>query len=469
MEAKLTFLGATRNVTGSSILLEAGGRRLLVDCGLYQEREYQSRNWNPFPAPPPSIAAVLLTHAHLDHCGLLPKLVREGFRGRILCTRATAEIARVMLFDAAAVQAEDAEFKRKRHQREGRQGRYPEQPLYGRAEVEQTLPLFSAVEYGQEVPLDGGLEAAFFNAGHVLGSAIVRVRLKGGAGAGMILFSGDLGRWDRPIIEDPVLFEEADYVLMESTYGDRFHEPAQEIEEKLCAAVKRIGQSGGNLVVPSFALERSQELLYYLNKLLLEKRIPSLPVFVDSPMAVSVTKIFEDHPELFDREMKALVERRRSPFHFPGLRMVGSREDSKAINQRRDGAVIIAGSGMCTGGRIKHHLLHNVSRPESTILFVGYQAAGTLGREILEKPRELRILGQTRPLRAEVDRIGGFSAHADRGELLRWLSAFKRPPRRLFLLHGEPEACASLMSLLEREKAWEVAVPGYREAAALFA
>jgi metallo-beta-lactamase family protein len=461
MGSSLRFLGAARNVTGSCTLLEAGDCRLMVDCGLYQERRYRERNWQPFPFPPSSVAAVLLTHAHLDHCGLLPRLVREGFRGRVFCTPATAEIARIVLMDSAHLQEEDAAFKRERHRREGREAPFPERPLYTTEDAESCFPLFEPVEYGRPLALPGGWEGSFHQGGHILGSAMIRLR--GGEPGRSIVFSGDVGRWNKPIIEDPTTFEEADYVLMESTYGDRQHEDAGGIENRLCEAVNSTRRAGGNLLIPSFALERAQELLYYLSGLLRQDRIPHLMVFVDSPMAVSVTEVFKSHPELFDRQMRALMEAGESPFDFPGLKMVRSVAESKAINHLRGTAIIIAGSGMCTGGRIKHHLVHNISRRESTVLFVGYQAEGTLGREILEGAREVRILGERRRRRARVLRIEGFSAHADSGELLRWLGGFRRPPRRLLLNHGEERAIEALGRSVRRATGWEPHAPVYGE------
>jgi metallo-beta-lactamase family protein len=457
--ATLTFLGAARGVTGSCYLLEGGGARLLVDCGLFQERKFQERNWNPFPVEPSSLSAVLLTHAHLDHCGLLPKLVRDGFRGRIFCTAATAEISRYVLLDSARLQEEDAAFKRLRHEREGRQGPRPVQPLYTEDDAQRTLPLFSAVDFDQSVQPAPGLKAVFLEAGHILGSASVRVELDGVA----VLFSGDVGRWERPIIRDPASFQPADYLLVESTYGGSLHENTAGIEQSLAEAVLSTRRAGGNLLVPSFALERTQELLYYLNRLQSSGRIPHVPVFVDSPMAVEVTEVFLRHPELFDEEMRRLMLTGSSPFSFPGLTMVRSVEKSKTLNHLRGTAVIIAGSGMCTGGRIKHHLSANIERRESAVLFVGYQAEGTLGREILDGARAVRIHGQMRRVRARIRRISGFSAHADRAELERWLAPQRRPPKRLFVTHGEPRAAEALAASLRARAGWQPTIPEYGE------
>ena len=455
---KLKFLGATQNVTGSRYVLEARGRKILVDCGLYQERQFRDRNWDPFAVPAAEIDAVLLTHAHLDHCGLLPKLVKEGFKGSIYCTRATAEIARIVLADAARLQLEDAKYKAKRHKREGRTGAFPVVPLYTPEDADTVFPMFHTVNYKQSVMLADGIEAVFQDAGHILGASSIRVTVSDNGKTRTVLFSGDIGQWDRPIIEDPSPFADADYVLCESTYGDRLHGPSENIKQELCEVLRRTQEAGGNVVIPSFAVERSQEVLYYLNELLLEGCVKSMLTFVDSPMAVKVTRVFKKHPELFDEEMADRVEDGLSPFDLPGLTLVRTRKESQAINQIRGSAVIIAGSGMCTGGRIKYHLRSNITRPESTLLFVGYQAMGTLGRRIVQGDKEVRILGKRFPVKAEVKQISGFSAHADRDELLKWLKALKQP-RHVFVTHGEESVSESFAAYVKAQTGWETSVP----------
>jgi len=463
MKVKLKFMGAVQNVTGSRYLLESNGLRILVDCGLYQEREFRARNWDPFCVPANTIDALLLTHAHIDHCGLLPKLVREGFRGRVYCTPATTDIAEIMLYDAAKLQEEDAAYKMKRHQREGRQGPHPEVPLYRTEDVTTALPLFSPIPYGEAVVLGQGIEARFYDAGHVLGSSMITVTVSDSGEERTILFSGDVGRRNAPILKDPTTFSKADYVLVESTYGDRLHESVSVVDDHLAEVVNSTLEKGGNIVVPSFALERAQEVLYHLNKLLIDGRVPRIPVFVDSPMAARVTEVFERHPDLYDQEMSRLVRMNRSPFDLPGLKMIHTTDESRAINRVKGTAMIIAGSGMCTGGRIKHHLVANISRPQSTIMFVGYQAEGTLGRHIVEGAADVRILGQQYPVRARVEQMQGFSAHADREELLEWLLHLESPPRRAFVSHGEPESCHSFADLLRKRADWEIAVPAYQD------
>jgi len=462
MNIKLTFLGAAQNVTGSQYLVQFNNVSFLVDCGLYQERELKGRNWEPFLVPPESLDAVLLTHAHLDHCGLLPKLAREGFRGSIYCTAATAEIAEIVLLDAGKLQQEDADFKRRRHEREGRKAPHPEIPLYTADDAKASFPLFVPVGYGETVKIGKGVEASFHDAGHILGSSMVRVRIHQDEER-IILFSGDIGGWGKPILQDPTLFEEADYVLVESTYGNRLLESSENAANEFAEVINSTVKAGGNIVIPSFALERSQDVLYYLNKFRLEGRIPRLMVFVDSPMAVSVTEVFEHHPELFDEEMKELLRQRKSPFDFPGLNLIRTVDESKAINYIAGSVIIIAGSGMCTGGRIKHHLVTNISRPESTIVFVGYQTVGTLGRQIVDGAKEVRILGQYYPVRARVVQLNGFSAHADRNQLLKWLSSLQRPPRCVFVTHGEPSAAQHFALLVRDKTGCNTVVPKYQD------
>ncbi|MDY0355973.1 MAG: MBL fold metallo-hydrolase [Sedimentisphaerales bacterium] len=463
MQIKLRFLGAAQNVTGSRHMLEVNGTRLLIDCGLYQERQFKGRNWEPFDFPASSIDAVLLTHAHLDHCGLLPKLVKEGFTGPVYCTAATAEIARIIMLDSARLQEEDAEFKRKRHEREGRKGPHPVVPLYTTADAEATEPLFRKVRYKTPVQIADGITATFCEAGHVFGSAIIHVCIEKNGESRSVLFSGDVGRPDRPIVRDPAEVDEADYILVESTYGDRVHRQHGDIKAEIAEVINATKAAGGNIIVPSFALERSQDMLYYINELLAEDAIPHLMVFLDSPMAGAITKVFKRHRELFDEEMTEFVKNGQSPFNFQGLHITQTASESKAINHIRGTAIVIAGSGMCTGGRVKHHLVNNIERPESTIMFVGYQAIGTLGRRIVNGEEEVRILGETRPVKARIVQIHGMSAHADKEELLRWLSALKNHPKKIFVVHGEAESAKSFGRYLQEKTGWEVMVPEYKD------
>ena len=456
----LSFLGAAKTVTGSRFLLETRSARVLVDCGLCQERDLQSKNWEPFPVPADRLDAVLLTHAHLDHCGLLPRLEREGFRGRVFCTGPTAEIAKIVMLDSARLQAEDVEHKKWRHERDGRESPRPVVPLYTEQDAEGIAARMVPVSFGETVDVADGVQAEFYEAGHILGSSSIRVRVGANGAARRVLFSEDIGRWGTPILNDPSPCDGADYILMESTYGDSLHGDESSIQDSLAAVINAAADAGGNVVIPSFAIERSQEVLYHLNRLLYENRIPRLLVFLDSPMAARVTDVFGHWPGYFDADMVELIRQGRSPFDLPGLVIARSAEQSKTINSVKGTAIIIAGAGMCTGGRIKHHLVRNITRPASRILFVGYQAEGTLGRQIIDGAARVRIFGEDLPVKARIERISGFSAHADRDELLRWAAAQTAAPRRAFVVHGEPRVAGSFAATLERARGWKAVVPG---------
>ena len=460
---KIRFLGATRQVTGSSYFLDAGGVKILVDCGLFQERDYSHRNWEAFPIPPDQIHCLLLTHVHLDHSGLIPKLVKEGFAGDILLTPASKELFPIVILDSARMQEEDAAFKKKRHEKEGRGGLYPEIPLYTVQDAEKCFPLLKDVPYEEFLPLNDRVKVCFHDAGHILGSAMIEIVVQDENGSQSIVFSGDIGQWDSPLVGNPSVFDRADYVVMESTYGDRNHDSPQDIDDRLCKVVNDTVRAGGNVLIPTFVVERAQELLYHFSRLARAERIPYVVIFLDSPMAVEITKVFEQCKEYFDKETLELFKNGQSPFDFPGLKLVESVEASKAINLIKGSAVIMAGSGMITGGRIKHHLVREITRPESTLLFVGYQAAGTLGRQILDGVSPVRVLGQSYPVRMKIEKIDGFSAHAGMDDLHRWLSNFKSPPKHVFLTHGEEESILSLENYLHSKGGWEVSAPTYME------
>ena len=453
MEICITFLGAARNVTGSKCLVEVNGIRLLIDCGLYQERGLKNLNWEPFHISPDKLDIVLLTHAHLDHCGLIPKLVKEGFRGRIYCTPATTEIAKIVLLDSAKIQEEDAAFKQKRHNRESRKGDYPEIPLYTKEDAEASFSFFSSIEYEQKLDLGNGIEVVFYDAGHILGSATIKLLVKSNGEERTLIFSGDIGKKNTPILQDPTVFHQADYVVMESTYGNKgTPSSAADIHEILSDIINNTNDNGGNVIIPSFAIERSQEVLYRLNELLRQDRIPHIMVFLDSPMAIRVTDVFRHHTDLFDEEAAELLRSGKHPCDLPGLQLCRTVDESKAINYIRGSVVIIAGSGMCNGGRVRHHLVNNIVRPECTILFVGYQAIGTLGRQIVDGAKTVRIHGKYFPVKAQVIKINGFSAHADKDELLQWISTFKEnPPRKVFITHGEEKVSKEFAEVVEQK------------------
>jgi metallo-beta-lactamase family protein len=463
MDIKLRFLGAAQNVTGSRHLLEVDGTRLLVDCGLYQERQFQERNWLPFVVAPESINAVFLTHAHLDHCGLLPKLVQDGFRGKIYCTQATAELTRIILLDSARIQEEDAEHKLKRHEKQGKKGPHGDLPLYTAKEVEACFPYFEPVKYGEQISIADSITATLCDAGHVLGSSMIKVDVNKNGEKRTLLFTGDLGRPGRPILPDPSITEKANYIIIESTYGDREHLGADDAKKQIADVINTTKEKGGNIIIPSFALERSQEILFYIKELLLDNAIPHLMVFLDSPMAARITEIFRNHQELFDDETKQMLSEHHSPFDLAELKVTATSEESKAINHIKGTVIIIAGSGMCAAGRIKHHLVNNISRKESTIMFVGYQAAGTLGRIIVDGAKKVRILGEEYKIKARIVQIEGLSAHADRNEMLNWLKNFKTPPRRVFLVHGEAESAQAFGAFLRDKTGWQVSVPAYED------
>ena len=460
---KLHFLGANRQVTGSKYCLEVGKERVLIDAGLFQERPFEHRNWEVCPIPPSQFTAMLLTHAHLDHCGLLPRLVKQGLNCPIHCTRPTSPLAEVVMRDSAQIQMEDALYKQKRLERQKRKPRYPTEPLYTEEDVDQALTLFRSSPYETKFEVAPGVSATFYDAGHILGSAMIEVEATEHGITRTILFSGDIGQWDKPIINNPTLLERADYVVMESTYGDKNHEEEGDVETQLANVVNETVKRGGKVVIPTFALERAQELMYHFARLVEAKRIPALTVYLDSPMAVEVTAIFDRFRDFFDEETWRLIEAENSPLKFPGLKMIRSADESKAINAVKEPCVIMASSGMCTAGRIKHHLRNNLEHPESTILFVGHQGTGTLGRTILEGAKEVRIHGETFRVQAKISQIYGFSGHADRKALLRWLTHLQKPPQRVFLTHGEEAVSLNLAQYISGTLQWPVQVPQYNE------
>jgi len=442
---KFSFHGADRGVTGSCHLLEVAGHRLLVDCGLFQGgRELDEENAEPFSFDVRQVDYVLQTHAHLDHCGRLPLLVKRGFRGEIIGTGATRELVDLVLQDAAYLEEEECSRRSR-----WRGGRVPCLPLYTRADATAVMERFGrTAQYGLPIQLAPGLRASFHEAGHILGSASVLVECEDQGRTRRVLFSGDIGNRGRPILRDPAP-PPAEVVLMETTYGDRQHRSVAASVTELFAAVASTVARGGNVVIPSFALERTQELLYFLREGIVSRQLPAnLHVFVDSPMAASAIDIYRRHTDCFDAEARALMQNGNSPFDMPNIRYTRAREDSMAINRISGGAVIIAGSGMCTGGRVRHHLVRNLGNPAAAVVFVGFAAGGTPARRIIDGARSIHLLGEEVPVRATIHTINGFSAHADQAELLRW-HAQAGGRERTILVHGEETAMQSFARLLK--------------------
>jgi metallo-beta-lactamase family protein len=454
LTSSLTFLGAAGTVTGSKHLLALGDRRILVDCGLFQGlKDLRLRNWAAFPIDPRQIDAVILTHAHLDHCGYLPRFVAQGYRGRVYCTPGTRDLCTLILPDSARLQEEDArQANRHRYSKHS-----PAQPLYTEVDAARALDRLQPVGYDRPVPIVPGVDVEFINAGHLLGSAYARVTI----GDKVILFGGDLGRYDRPILPDPTPVAEADVLLVESTYGDRLHEPDDD-GARLAAIVTDVAARGGRLIIPAFAVGRVGEVLYWLKRLEGQQRIPILPVYIDSPMAAGALQFYRDRLPELDEDVRPAT-RGRTVFATTRMVTVESVQESKDLVASRTPAVVIASSGMATGGRVLHHLAAALPDPRNTILFVGFQAAGTRGRALTDGARHVKLHGQSVPVAARIERIDSMSAHADAGEILRWLSGFVRPPSMTYLVHGEPAPLAALARRISAERQWPVHIPRHLE------
>lgn len=459
---KLTFLGAARTVTGSHYLLEANGRRLLIDCGMTQGPEHFRHQGRPdFLLDYRQADMVLLTHAHIDHSGNLPLISRLGFTGPVYATAATVDLCGVMLPDSAHIQEEDARHDLRKWRDGGRIGP-PPAPLYSLEDVEQALKLFRGVAYDETVELAPGLRARWRDAGHILGAASIELWITEGDKQTKLVFSGDIGSPGRPLLRDPTAIEDADYVVMESTYGNRRHESAEIKSDRLQRLIEQTERNHGHIIIPAFAVGRVQELLYELNNLVEHRMVPRLPVYVDSPLAVSATEISRKHKECFDEETRALLAAGDDPMDFPGLKLTRETAESKAINYQRGPMIIIASSGMCTGGRIRHHLQNHLDHGNDTILFVGYQAAGTLGRYLQEGNHVVKVFGKKMAVRARVRSLRSFSAHADADGLLSWLKSVQGP-RAVFVTHGEEDAALDFAALAHRELGAPTLVPEYGE------
>ncbi|MBS6193978.1 MAG: MBL fold metallo-hydrolase [Clostridiales bacterium] len=455
---KITFIGATHEVTGSCYYLEAAGKRFLVDCGMEQGPNHFANE--EIPVPPSELDFVLLTHAHIDHSGKLPLLYARGFRGNIYTTYATADLCDIMLRDSAHIQMFEAEWKNRKGKRAGRE---PVEPLYNMDDAVGAIDKLVGCPYRQRIAIADGIQVQFIDAGHLLGSASIEVWLKEEDEERKIVFSGDIGNKNQPLIKDPGYLQNADYVVMESTYGNRSHGTVISYEQALAEVIQRTFDRGGNVVIPSFAVGRTQEMLYFIRKIKAEHMVQGFadfPVFVDSPLAVEATSIFhEHHRECFDKEAMELVDRGINPITFPGLRLSVTSDDSKAINFDQRPKVIISASGMCDAGRIKHHLKHNLWRKECTILFVGYQAVGTPGRALVEGAPQIKLFGEEVQVNAEIKVLPGTSGHADDKGLMEWASAFGEKPRQVFVCHGEDISCETLVDRLEKELQYQAMAP----------
>ncbi len=460
----LTFLGATGTVTGSKYLLEAGGERLLIDCGLFQgEKELRLRNWSPLPVPACSIQWLVLTHAHLDHTGYIPRLVKEGFRGQILASPATVDLAKLVLPDSGHLQEEDAAYANKK----GFSKHTPALPLYTYDEAVKSLDYFRAIDETRPLELSAHYTLRFFFAGHILGARMVEVSIRDNGATRKVLFSGDLGRFPQLILPEPVVPEDGyDYLLLESTYGNRLH-PRDDVGERLAAIVESTAERGGTALIPAFAVGRTQELLYLFRELIEQQKMHGVPIHVDSPMAIDVTNLYRQHREEHDLDTEALEAKGIKPFAPPELHFDKSVEESKALNEARFPMIIISASGMATGGRVVHHLARCLPDHRNTILFVGFQAGGTRGRAIQDGAEFIKMHGQQVRVRARVKTLEHLSAHADYGEILGWLGKFPKPPGKIFLVHGEPAASESLREKIAQQFRWNVVIPTYLQKIAL--
>ena len=468
---KITFLGATKTVTGSNFLVEGAGKRFLVDCGLFQGKATEElENSEPFEFDINSIDFMLLTHAHIDHSGRIPKLYKDGFRKNVIATKATCDLCSIMLPDSGHIQEMEIEWTNKKRKRKGEE---PLEPLYTAEEAARSLELFRAVKYDEVIEIDENIHARFNDAGHMLGSATIEVWINENGKEEKIVFSGDLGNNDIPLLSEPTMIEDADYLVMESTYGSRMHMRNDDKAELFLNIVSETLERGGTVVIPSFAVGRTQEILFEINKLK-DKRddedfkkkyeeLMRVPVYVDSPLAISATEVFEDNMELFDEETQKYISEGNNPLEFPGLKFTRTVEESKALNESDESCIIISASGMCDVGRIKHHLKHNIWNPLNTILFVGYQAPGTLGYSIVNGAKKVKLFGEEMAVNAQIEYIEGYSGHADQEGLLNFIYSFIKKPKHIFLVHGEPEGQEVLRSKIMERTNLPVTIPSFGE------
>jgi metallo-beta-lactamase family protein len=457
---EITFYGAAKTVTGSCHLIDTGKTKIMVDCGMFQgSKKIKERNYGDFPFDPTQIEYLLLTHAHIDHSGLIPKLVKHGFKGQIIATGATLDLCSIMLPDSGHIQEMEVERKNRKLKRAGEPLL---EPIYTSQDAYKAMKYFKGIDYGLVIALNDNISVRFNDAGHIMGSAIIEIWIKQREQTLKIVFSGDLGNYNQPIINDPVTIDEADFLIMESTYGNRLHKDSGDKEELLFKIIKETFDKGGNVIIPAFAVERTQDLLYSLNNLIEKGKLRDVDIFVDSPLAISATEIFCRNIQYFDKETREKYETLgECPLFLPNLKFTRTTEESKALNERKSGAIIISASGMCDAGRIKHHLKHNLWRSESTILFVGYQAEGTLGRRLVDGEKLVKIHGEEIKVKARIENMDGFSAHSDQKDLIRWVKKFRTPPQKIFLVHGEEESCYYLANELTKETGIPTIVPEY--------
>lgn len=460
---KLQFLGAAKTVTGSSFLVEVAGRKILVDCGMFQGRKsIRNLNYRDFAYSPSELDCVVLTHAHIDHCGLLPKLCREGFKGRIHATKVTTELCSIMLPDSAYIQESDAELANRKGQRSGKA---LVEPLYTSDDAAAALEHFTSEPYDQDILLTPEVRIRFRDAGHIIGSAIVEMYVTEDGKTTKLVFSGDIGQPDQPIIKDPTFIDGADYVVTESTYGNRVHMHYYK-EENLIEIIEDTIARGGNVIIPAFAVGRTQTMLYYLHKLWREGKIEPVPVVIDSPLAIAATQVFARNTDVYDEESKAVIDVSGGIPEMPHLKIAKTMEESRALNNMPGSKIIISASGMADAGRVLHHLKHNLWRPESSILFVGYQAEGSMGRRLIDGIKRVKIMGEEVNVKAKIYNLEGYSAHADRNQIVEWLQGMNRPkPCNIFIVHGEPDAAEAMACLIDEKIGVPFYIPDYGDSA----
>ncbi len=460
---KVTCLGAAGTVTGSNYLVEdTRGNQILVDCGLFQGgRLLEMRNWMEWGFSPDQIETMFLTHAHIDHSGRIPKLVKDGFRGKILTSRPSAELCEIMLLDSAHIQEMDAEWQTRKNKRKGHR---EVQPLYTIDDAKKSLTHLRSIERDEIINVRDGIRARLRNAGHILGSSILELWVKEGDGEIKVVFSGDLGKANQLILKEAAHIFKTDYLFIESTYGNRLHKPLEDSKQELLEAINYAVSNNEKIIIPSFAVERTQEIIYILGEFYRKGTLPEIPIYLDSPLAIKATEIFRKNKEFYDKEALAIVEAGFDPFNLPHLRYTPSTKESIAINEQKGSAIVIAGNGMCTAGRIKHHLKHNLWRDGASIVIVGFQAQGTTGRQIVEGRKSVKIFREDVAVNARVFTIGGFSSHADQKDLLDWVGNFKESQPKVFTVHGEPESSKALADKIHETYGFETYVPKWKEA-----